>query len=94
MESKFRESLETFFIIIYILINHSFFYAICINYNNVVFLQIFIKQALLMTPSRFLRINTAAADQNCYWTLSGKVPQIQPDNHVLILIIFLNNFFF
>ena len=45
-----------------------------------------------MTPSRFLRINTA--DQNCYWTLSGKVPQIQPDNHVLILIIFLNNFFF
>ena len=36
-----------------------------------------------MTPSRFLRINTAAADQNCYWTLSGKVPQIQPDNHVL-----------
>ena len=34
-----------------------------------------------MTPSRFLRINTA--DQNCYWTLSGKVPQIQPDNHVL-----------
>ena len=36
-----------------------------------------------MTPSRFLRINTAAADQNCYWTLSGKVPLIQPDNHVL-----------
>ena len=68
------------------------FYAICIDYNNVVYLQIFIKQALLMTPSCFLRINTA--DQNCYWTLSGKVPQIQPDNHVLILIIFLNNFFF
>ena len=38
-----------------------------------------------MTPSCFLRINTV--DQNCYWTLSGKVPQIQPDNHVLILMI-------
>ena len=60
---------------------------------DVLYLQIFIKQTLLMTPGHFLRINTAA-DQNCYWTLSGKVPQIQPDNHVLILIIFLNNFFF
>ena len=91
MESKFRESYEIFFYYHLHSYKSFLFYAICINYNNVVYLQIFIKQALLMTPSRFSRINTA--DQNCYWTLSGKVPQIQPDNHVRSQI-FLNNFFF
>ena len=62
-----------------------FIFRIWIPKLYTIYLQIFIKQTLLMTPGRFLRINTAA-DQNCYWTLSGKVPQIQPDNHVRLTL--------
>ena len=42
-------------------------------------LQIIINQTLLMTAG-FVRINTG--DHNCFWSMAGHIPQIQPENHV------------